>query len=297
MIRASMRPIGGLSEIAPSYDALLCDVWGVLHNGLQLHQEALDALGQFRAGGGVVVLISNAPRPAEAVLGYMKQLGLENAVWDSVVTSGSTALATLRAHRYGHRCFHIGPQRDDPLFTTLQLERVPPQEAQFILCSGLFDDETETPQSYDRLLKPLAARQIPFLCLNPDEVVRRGDQLLPCAGALATVYTQMGGAVVFFGKPHREIYDAAREEITKARGHPVESTRVLAIGDGLATDIAGGAAQGFDTLFILGGIAESHLQQNGQAKEIDAVRRYCTTHNVQPTALASKLRWGPEETS
>ena len=284
MIRP-MRLVGGLCQIAQNYEALLCDVWGVLHNGLQLHKDALDALEKFRRHG-TVVLISNAPRPAEAVLGYMQQLGLQNCPWDSVVTSGSTALGTLKAHRYGHRCFHIGPERDDPLFADLKIERVTPHKAQFILCSGLFDDTTETPESYTELLTPLVARNVPFLCLNPDEVVRRGNTLLPCAGALATVYKKIGGRVVFFGKPHPEIYEAARQKIIHARGHRVKNKRILAVGDGIATDIAGGVAQNFDTLFITGGIAHK------ERVDLESVRRDWA-YDIVPTALASGLRWTP----
>jgi HAD superfamily hydrolase (TIGR01459 family) len=253
------RLVEGLRDLAGGYDVVLCDVWGVLHDGMRVFAAAAAALARFRAGGGTVVLITNAPRPKGPVLRQLDEFGAPREAYDAIVTSGDVTLA-LMAERGAAPMYHIGPARDFVLFEEFEsmmpvpVPRVAIEQADYALCTGLFDDETETPEDYDPTLEVMHRRGLTMICANPDMVVHRGDQLLYCAGALAARYASRGGTVIYAGKPHRPIYQRALEIAEGARGRAVPRTRVLAIGDGLRTDIAGAAAFGIDSLFVLGGI-------------------------------------------
>jgi HAD superfamily hydrolase (TIGR01459 family) len=244
----------GLHQIAAGHDALICDVWGVLHNGARVHHAAVDALNRFRADFGPVVLLSNAPRPISALEEQFAKLGLPHDCYDAIVTSGVAARDDLARRSKGGRLalFHLGPERDRGIFEGLPIDCVEPDAASLVLCTGLFDDDTETPADYREMLLGLRARDLVMLCANPDIVVQRGGVLIYCAGAIARAYEEIGGRVVYFGKPHPPIY---REVLAKARhiaGHEIK--RPLAVGDGLETDIRGANNVGIDSLFIADGI-------------------------------------------
>jgi HAD superfamily hydrolase (TIGR01459 family) len=253
------RLVEGLRDVAGAYDVVLCDVWGVLHDGMRVFAAANEALARFRAGGGTVVLITNAPRPKGPVLRQLDEFGASRDAYDAIVTSGDVTLA-LMAERGAAPMYHIGPPRDFVLFEEFEsmmpvpVPRVALEQADYVLCTGLFDDETETPEDYDSALDLMQRRGLSMICANPDMVVHRGDQLLYCAGALAARYTACGGTAIYAGKPHRPIYVRALEIAEGIRRRPISRTRVLAIGDGLRTDIAGAASFGIDSLFMLGGI-------------------------------------------
>jgi HAD superfamily hydrolase (TIGR01459 family) len=261
--------IAGLSQIAAAYDALLCDVWGVVHNGRERFALACDALARFRAERGPVVLISNAPRPASDVLPQLDALGVPRAAWSALVTSGDATRALLAARAPGP-AWAIGPARDAPLYEGLGLAFAGPQEAAFIACTGPVDDTIETPEDYRERLAAGASRGLVMICANPDRVVQRGDRLVYCGGALAELYAELGGAVVMAGKPHTPIYALALERAAAERGRPLARQRVLSIGDGIATDLAGAAAEGIDALFIADGIHAAELL-DGEAP-LDAAR-------------------------
>jgi HAD superfamily hydrolase (TIGR01459 family) len=253
MVSAPPVILSGLSEIADAYDALLCDVWGVVHDGRSGRAPAVDALRAFRSRRGPVVLLSNAPRPVEDVQKQFSRLGVPEECYDVILTSGVLAREELarRAAKDGLKILHIGPERDRGIFAGLSVACVGAEEAEVVLCTGLFDDETETPADYRGMLADLERRGLNFLCANPDIVVQRGGQLIYCAGALARLYKQLGGACVYFGKPHPPIYQAALCRLRElARSGP----RVLALGDGLETDIRGANAAGLDAVFIVDGI-------------------------------------------
>jgi HAD superfamily hydrolase (TIGR01459 family) len=243
----------GLSAIADRYDAVLCDVWGVIHNGREAFPVPCEALIRFAAERGPVVLISNAPRPAAAVHDQLRQLGVPDAAWSGFVTSGDATRALLAARAPGP-VFALGPDRDLPLYDGLDLDFASLDDAAFICCTGLFDDDVETAEDYSTALAPAAARGLDFICANPDLVVNRGERLIPCAGAIAALYEQLGGRVLMAGKPFAATYDLALAEVDRLAGRPVDRTRVLCIGDGVGTDVLGANRQGLDCLFITGGI-------------------------------------------
>jgi HAD superfamily hydrolase (TIGR01459 family) len=246
-------PLSGLSAIADRYDAVLCDVWGVIHNGREAFPGPCDALVRFAAEQGPVVLISNAPRPAAAVHDQLRELGVPDAAWSGFVTSGDATRALLAGRAPGP-VFALGPERDLPLYEGLGLDLAPLEDAAFICCTGLFDDDIETAEDYRARLIPAAARGLDFICANPDLVVQRGDRLIACAGAVAALYEHLGGRVLMAGKPFAATYDLALAEVDRLAGRPVDRARILCIGDGVGTDVVGANRQGLDCLFITGGI-------------------------------------------
>lgn len=241
--------ISGLHEVAGNYDALICDVWGVVHDGMRPHWPAVEALRHFRADHGRVVLLSNAPRPSAAIEQQLAAIGMPADCYDAVVTSGAAAREDI-AHRAAGgplAMMHLGPERDISLFEGLNVELVGPENASVILLTGLYDDESETPEHYRDILADLKSRGLAMVCANPDVVVPRGGKLVYCAGALARAYEAIGGEVVYYGKPHLPIYKVTLE----AAGSP---KRPLVIGDGLETDIRGANRVGIDALFIAHGV-------------------------------------------
>jgi HAD superfamily hydrolase (TIGR01459 family) len=243
---SSPQILSGLREIASEYDALVCDVWGVLHDGREGRQDAVDALRRFRARHGKVVLLSNAPRPKRDLEEQFARVGVPSDSYDDIVTSGIAARIDLEARR-PRSMYHLGPERDRGIFEGLGIELTGVENAEVVLNSGLFEDDVETPDDYRELLDAMSARGLLMLCANPDRVVQRGGRLIYCAGALADRYEKAGGKVVYFGKPMPPIYDLVRARLAG-------SVRALAIGDGLHTDIKGANGAGLDALFIADGI-------------------------------------------
>ncbi|HXJ00212.1 MAG TPA: TIGR01459 family HAD-type hydrolase [Micropepsaceae bacterium] len=259
-ISAAPPILNGLSEIAGDYDAAICDVWGVLHNGKEAYLRAADAMRRFRATRGPVILLSNAPRLADGVEALFDRVGLPRDFYDGIVTSGIAARADLsrRTEAGPLAMFYLGPPRDNPLYEGLNLELVGPEKAELVLCTGFYDDETETPDDYRGMLEGFRARALPFLCANPDIIVQRGDKLIFCAGAIARLYETLGGEVVYYGKPYAPVFERA---VAEARAlAPVK--RPLVIGDGIDTDILGAYRMGLDALFIGGGIHGAELKDH-----------------------------------
>ncbi|MBL4537801.1 MAG: TIGR01459 family HAD-type hydrolase [Oceanicaulis sp.] len=270
-----------LSDLARDYDAILCDVWGVIRDGSDLLPEALDALRRYRAQGGTVVLVSNSPRRASSLEHFLKQMGSGEDVWDGAVSSGEATHALLETRAPGP-AFKLGPNWDDALYEGTGLEFAKLEDAAFISCTGLFDWENETPDDYTDLLTEAKLRRLDLICANPDIVVQFGDGLRYCAGALAQKYQEMGGTAVMAGKPHPPIYDLAYREIERLRGERLDKARVLAVGDGPHTDIQGAQSEGVDALFIADGILGQAFDQGFDANKAAAllaedglVARYC----------------------
>jgi HAD superfamily hydrolase (TIGR01459 family) len=258
-------PLPGLSAIADRYDAIICDVWGVLHDGVHAHAGVPEALSAFRERGPVV-LVTNAPRPSGPVVAQLETLGVRRDAFDGIVSSGDVVRDHLIAEDF-RRVYHIGPTRDLPLYEGTAMRLVgTPEEADVVVAAGMRDDDTDKPEDYrDELARCLAAGA-PFVCANPDIIVERGAAFVWCAGALARIYDEMGGAARQFGKPHDPIYRAALAKIAERTG---PSPRVLAVGDGLPTDITGANRQGFDVLFITEGI---HAADLGPSLQPDPAR-------------------------
>ena len=245
--------LNGLSEIVDRYDVLLCDVWGVIHNGREAFPAACAALQRFSAAGGRVVLISNAPRPSQDVFSQLTALRVPRDAWSAFVTSGDATRALLAARAPGP-AWAIGPERDATLYQGLGLDFAGPESAAFITCTGPEDDTRETPEDYRDRLAVCARRGLEMICANPDRVVRRGDAMIYCGGALADLYAAMDGPVIMAGKPYGPIYDLALAEAQALLAGPLDRRRVLCVGDGVATDVKGAADQGLDCLFIAAGI-------------------------------------------
>jgi HAD superfamily hydrolase (TIGR01459 family) len=278
------------AAMAAGYDVLLCDVWGVVHNGVAATHESGDALRRFRAEGGSVVLITNAPRPGEVVArSTLDRLGVPRQAYDGIVSSGDVTHALIAA-RAGRRVFHIGPPRDLGLFDGLDAPLAPLESADYVVCSGLTDDTVETPQDYHELIERMRKRALPMICANPDIVVERGNHLVYCAGAVADLYAAAGGSVIYAGKPHRPIYEQALGIVAAARGSASPPERVLAIGDSVRTDLKGAAAFGIDCLFVTAGI---HAEELGgrDSPDADALAQIFAAAGLFPKAVMRKLVW------
>jgi len=282
--------IAHFATLAGDYDVALCDVWGVVHNGVVAAPEACDALTRFRERGGTVVLITNAPRPGERVARtILDRLGVPSAAYDGIISSGDVTRALIAA-RAGARVFHIGPERDLPLFDGLDSPMAPLERADYVVCSGLLDDTVETPRDYEELVARMHARALPMICANPDVVVERGDKLVYCAGAIADLYAAAGGDVIYAGKPYRPIYEQALGLAEAARGQRVQQHRLLAIGDSVRTDLKGAAAFGVDALFVTAGI---HAEELGDRSDPDAatLSGIFAAAGVAPKAVMHRLSW------
>lgn len=284
------RIIESLADIGQDYDALFCDLWGCVHNGKVAYPAAISALRAYRAQGGKVALVTNAPRPRGQIVAQIARLGVPDDAWDDVVTSGDAAQDAMFSGRVGHRVWHIGPPKDTAFFTETDdpraagLTRVPLVDAEGVVVTGPFDDLTETPEDYRHRLTQAAARGLPLLCANPDIVVDYGDQRLYCAGALALLYEQLGGEALYFGKPHDPIYALARRRLG------LSGARELAIGDGIGTDIAGAVAQGIDSLFVTGGLAAEHMGEDVERPEPDRMTAWLSAQAMAPTYAIGRLR-------
>jgi HAD superfamily hydrolase (TIGR01459 family) len=279
------------STIAPRYDVVLCDIWGVVHDGIAAHAPACDALMRFRADGGTVVLITNAPRPSPWVIRQMDRLGVPQDAYDDVMTSGDLTRDVIARHK-GEAVFHLGPERDLTIYDGLGIRLTPVETADYVVCSGLFDEFTETPDDYRSLVATMRERGLFMVCANPDLVVERGVERFYCAGAIADLYGSAGGEVLYAGKPHRPIYDAALAKAAAIRGGAAEAARTLAIGDSLRTDITGARAFGIDGLFVAGGI---HAQELGHDASLDGNREALgamfAAAGVTPWSVTARLAW------
>jgi len=282
--------IDSLADISGDYDAVLCDLWGVYHDGIKPHEGAMSALRGYRDRGGIVALLTNAPRPDFSVAKQLGRMGAPEDTHDLIVTSGDATIAALRHGDFGARAYHIGPERDYDLFEGLDIERAALDEADFILCSGLFDDGTETPEDYAATYETARDRGLVMVCANPDVVVDRGERRIWCGGALAQAYEQAGGKARYFGKPHRPIYDLALEKIAAQAGRSIDPSRILAIGDGPATDVAGALENDFDCLFIAGGLAAEELLDASGALRSDTLDPWLAVRNVAPQKALAFLR-------
>jgi len=282
--------IHSIDEISARYDALLCDIWGVYHNGLRPYDAAMDALRRFRAKGGLVVLLTNAPRPWTAVRAQLDGMGAPGDSYDAIVSSGDAAKAAVASGRWGRRVHHIGAPKDEPFFEGADIERVPLDEAEAIVCTGLFDDDTETPQDYADTIAAGVAKGLKLLCANPDIVVDKGDRRIFCAGAIAEAYKDAGGEAIYFGKPHLPIYDLAREVLEEKAGRPIDKARILAVGDGVKTDVAGADAAGLDSVFIVGGLAAAEIGRRDGRPDPDRLRAFLQANQVFPRYAMDQLK-------
>lgn len=289
------RIISALSEISGAYDALLVDLWGCVHDGLRAHPAAVAALQAYRREGGTVCLLTNSPKPRTGVAEQIRGFGVPDDAWDTIATSGDAARTALFSGVVGHKVWFMGePERDEGFFEPIrvvsdpaEIARVPLEEAEGIVCCGPFDAHADPAVNRPHFL---AAKQrgLKLLCANPDIVVDRGDQREWCAGALARLYEEMGGESLYFGKPHPPIYDLARRRLDEIGRRP-DPSRILAIGDGIATDISGAMGEDIDSLFITGGLAREQTR-TAEHPDPDALDAYLAEQDVAPTFAIGHLR-------
>ncbi|MFN3259626.1 MAG: TIGR01459 family HAD-type hydrolase [Pikeienuella sp.] len=283
--------IDSLADLSGRYDALFCDVWGCYHDGVAPLPGAVAALRAFRAGGGAVVLLTNAPRPPESVRLQLEAMRAPEDSWDVIASSGGAARDALRRGEWGARLHHLGVwEKDAAVFEGVAAERVRLEDAESLVVTGLRDDRTETPEDYDDLLTEAALRRLPMLCANPDLVVDVGGRRAWCAGALAALYREKGGAVTEYGKPHPQIYDHARQVLTEAAGRVIPDERILCVGDGIRTDVAGAAGEGLDCLFIAAGLAAEEVLGPDGAPERGRLDRFLGEAKAAPRYAMGLLR-------
>lgn len=256
-----------IAAISAPFDVWFLDIWGVLHNGVKPFDGAVAACQTFRARGGAVILVSNSPRPRTGVARQLQQIGVPDGTFDAILTSGDVSRGLIAAHA-GAAVFHLGPERDLAIYEGLGVTLGKADEAHAIVCTGLFDDETETPETYRTLLADFAARDVPMVCVNPDVTVERGERLIYCAGALADAYAAIGGRVSYAGKPHAPIYEEAFRMASALKAEPVTQRRVLAIGDGVKTDIGGALSAGVAAVYVASPVSMAR----GETLEQAAVR-------------------------
>jgi HAD superfamily hydrolase (TIGR01459 family) len=282
----TLRFVERLRDVIGGVEVILSDIWGVVHNGLESFPEACAALNTYRKQGGTVILITNAPRPADSVQRQLQKLGVADNVYDAIVTSGDLTRNFVADHP-GKKLYWVGSERHDAVHRGLNPVMAPLEEADYIICTGLFDDETESAEDYRPMLMQALAHKQTLICANPDIVVERGDRLIYCAGAIAELYRELGGVVIFYGKPHRPIYERAMALAAERRGRPAELRHVLAIGDSVRTDLTGAHGFGIDCLFVTRGIHSGEFEGIDQLDAASVKELF----GHPPRALMRELRW------
>lgn len=285
----------GLAELAPRYDALFCDIWGVIHNGVRPYPQAAEALTRFRAEGGKVVLITNASRPADLISDLLHGMDVPRSAYDHIISSGDVTRELVRA--YEGRIVHlVGPRSDHPMLAGLNIALGAPDEAAAVVVTGL-DDPLQTPADYEARLKDWLNRRLPMICANPDVIVEHGDRIVYCAGALAEIYADRGGKVEMAGKPYPPIYEAAFRWLSEAAeakgtdGAPPRRDRILAIGDAVRTDALGASRFGLDFLFITGGALHAEELESADGSDDDRVKAAVAPSRAALAGYMPRLSW------
>jgi HAD superfamily hydrolase (TIGR01459 family) len=276
--------LNGLAGIAAGRKAWFCDIWGVLHDGLKPFPAAIDACRTFIGRGGEIVLVSNSPRTSGPVADHLNNVGVPRDSYTALVTSGDVTRRFVEAYA-AEPMFHLGPDRDKCLFEGLRLQFVSARSAKVAVCTGFFDEDQETVDDYEPMLTSLASRKVPMICANPDLIVERGERIIPCAGLLARRYTELGQTVIQAGKPHAPIYEAALQKLSG----PLPREEILAIGDGVGTDIQGAAAQGIDCIYVASRVNMRDFGERGLTRE--SLEAIFAGKPFRPAAAAAQLRW------
>jgi len=287
--------IDQFADISGQYDAAFVDLWGCMHNGVKALPDAVAAMQAYRAAGGVVVLVTNSPRPWDSVARQINGLGVPDDAWDAIATSGDSARAAMFRGIVGEKIWFMGESpRDDDFFKPLKIiddpvniQKVPLEEAEGIVCCGPFDPLADVDVNRPEFLYA-KTKGLKLLCANPDIIVDRGEVREWCAGALAALYTEMGGESLYFGKPHPPIYDLARRRLAALK-HAPSDPRIIAIGDGIGTDILGGMQEDIDTLFISGGLAAKETKTDRQP-DPDALQAYLEGAEMSASYTIGQLR-------
>ena len=268
-----MRDLNHLSEVFQPYDTFIIDLWGVMHNGICLNSKAVEVLEKLSENSKNIIFLSNAPRPSSKVIEFLKKLKMDDKFLSKVITSGEAAMQAINQNKFGKRFYHLGPTRDNSLFEKVLTNKTSLENCDYIICTGLFDDQEENLNFYKELLKNHTSKKL--VCTNPDLIVHKGDVEELCAGAIARTFEKLGGKVIYYGKPYKEIYNMCFDS----------NEKVLAIGDNLRTDIKGANNVNIDSLFIYNGVHKNEIKN---CKEISALlKKYC----VQTTYFQKELKW------
>ncbi|ANT62536.1 HAD family hydrolase [Salipiger sp. CCB-MM3] len=288
------RIIQSLSEVSQNYEAMFVDLWGCVHDGVKALPEAIEALRAYRARGGIVVLLTNAPRSRHEVVKQIEKFGVPEDAWDNIATSGDSARVAMFRGEVGQKVWFMGVDFDLPFFEPiklldepLEIERVELEEAEGIVCCGPFDAHAH-PDTLRPQLLYAKQKGLKLLCANPDIVVDRGEEREWCAGAVAKLYTEMGGESLYFGKPHPPVYDLARRRLAEI-DRDVPDSAILCVGDGIRTDILGAIGEDLDSLFITGGLAAKETKTETQP-EAEALAAYLEKESLEPTYSIGFLR-------
>ena len=268
-----IKKLEHLSEIFHEYDAFIIDLWGVMHNGVNLYNSAVRAVRELQTKGKRIVFLSNAPRPKKKVVEFLKKMKMEDKFLQNVFTSGEAALNSLKQNKFGEKFYHLGPQRDDSLFYSIKKNKTTLEKCDFILCTGLFDEEEENLKYYNELLRGFIKKKL--VCTNPDLIVHRGGQEEHCAGKIAEIFESLGGKVIYFGKPHKEVYLSCLRD----------NMKTLVIGDNLNTDIKGANNMNLESLFITSGVHRSKINNE------EVIEKLLKEHNVSANYFQNELTW------
>jgi len=268
-----LKKLEHLSEICNSYDTFVIDLWGVMHNGISLHDKAIEAVDKLLKESKKIVFLSNAPRPSEKVREFLKKLKMEEKYLKNIITSGEAAMHAINGNRFGKLFYHLGPSRDESIFQKVKDNKTKLENSDFILCTGLFDEHKDDLSFYKNLLKNFVSKKL--ICTNPDLTVHRGKEEEYCAGSIAQVFESLGGSVVYFGKPYKEIYNMCFENKEK----------VLVIGDNLRTDIKGANNLNIDSIFISNGVHRDEFKNQNELKEL--LEKY----KVESKYFQTNLTW------
>ncbi len=286
--------IKSLDDVSDRYDALFVDLWGCVHNGVKAYTSANDSLKKYRAKGGKVVLVTNSPRPRSGVEKQLTKFGVDPEAWDFIATSGDSARMAMFQGVVGNKIYFIGTPYEENFFEALNvienpvnIERVSLDRAQGIVCTGPFNS-LENLDVYFSDFEFAKKRGLKFLCANPDIIVDRGSVREWCAGALAKMYADLGGESLYFGKPFRPIYELARKRLHSS-GFEINDKRILAIGDGITTDILGAEKEGIDSLFITGGLAALETGTKEQP-DLGLLEHYLKEQSLNPAYSIGFLR-------
>jgi len=286
---SSLPSISGLADLATRYDAVLSDVWGVVHNGIEAFPSAVEALTEYRKAGGKVVFITNAPRPSGPIVDMLDRLGVHRAAYDAIVSSGDATRVMIEKYR-GKAIHHVGPATDDDLlYEGLGVRRTAADQAEVVVVTDL-DTDDDTPEMYRERAKLWLSRKLPMICANPDRVVEHGDKIIYCGGALGDLYAAMGGMVLMAGKPYQPIYEEAFRLAEQAAGKPLDKSRVLAIGDSVRTDATGAAQFGIDLLFVTGSIHAAELDAFGKP-DPQAIADLVAPSRAHMAGFLPRLSW------
>ncbi len=268
-----MKELKHLSEVYKKYDTFVIDLWGVMHNGVILNLKAVEAVDQLKNNSKKVVFLSNAPRPSSKVINFLLKMNLDKKHLSNVMTSGEAAMQSINQNKFGKTFFHLGPPRDTSLFEKQKDNKTEIEKCDYILCTGLFDDHEDDLNYYRKILKKQISKKL--VCTNPDLTVHRGNVEELCAGSVAKVFEELGGEVIYYGKPHKEIYSSCFDR----------NEKVLAIGDNLRTDIKGANNLNIDSIFITEGV---HRQEIGDISKLDAL---LTKYKVKTNFFQKELTW------